>query len=208
MIYPSQPNSTNLYRYYKEVYKVFEEHHLTTAGCPVWDDKIHPLETFIMNCVAQDLIAIEKRKILVSDKLKSANAADYRFCTIGYPNTIQPSDLVSEWRIVESSKWKWGDDRIQRFEFYRDNGKYHPHIHMLIYTNKKPSQIIKELSAKTNIPKNFIDVKSGRYQQHFNYIYGNKTDKKEYDMNKDADVRKQLSLEEVEVKTLEKITFN
>jgi hypothetical protein len=37
-------------------------------------------------------------------------------------------------------------------EFFRDNGKYHPHIHMLIYTSKKRSQIIKELSSKTKIP--------------------------------------------------------
>ena len=79
---------------------------------------------------------------------------------------------------------------------------------MLIYTNKKPCQIIKELASKSNIPKNFIDVKSGRYQDHKNYIYGIKRESKQLDMDKDTIIRKQLSLEEVEIKTIEKITFS
>ena len=208
MIYPSNPNPTNLKLYYTDFFSILKEHSPMTAGRPIWEDSIFPLDRFIMDCVAQDLIQIHKDKQTVALKLRAANCVDYRFITIGYSNEIQPSDLISKWRIVEQSKWKWGDDRIQRFEFYRDDGKYHPHIHMLIYTNKKPSQIIKELSSKTNIPKNFIDVKSGRYVDHKNYIYGNKRESKQSDMDKDKLIRDKLDLEEVEIKTIEKLTFS
>lgn len=145
---------------------------------------------------------IEKMSVLklIKEGVQSAKPelTPYKFVTIGYPHDIADQEFVADVRKWQSTSWIWGSHRIQRFEFFRDSGKRHPHLHMFVYTNKKTSEIIRELSNKTKIDKNFIDVKSGRYHVHLNYINGVKSEQKHEDMQQDAITRNILLLDEVE----------
>lgn len=212
MHYPTHPTVENLLIYYKEKFaywiseagktkpaktehfqgKVFEVSPAYTLPTREWWDK------FIDDCITQDLKEVKRANERIKQKLRESDAAEYRFVTIGYPHENTPEQFIAKWRAVEASKWKWGDDRITRFEFYRNDGKYHPHVHMFIYTDKKKSQIVKELKSKTKLPDNFIDVKTGRLQTHMNYIKGIKQDSKQADMERDAEVREKLGMEEYE----------
>lgn len=203
MAYPNHPTVENLLAFYKKKFEPLMEHAGTyrkdihTGEC-YWLEPLSWWDHFIDDCITQDLKDIRIKNEKIRQKMRESNNADYRFVTVGYPNDISAEEFVKKWRDVEDSKWNWGDDRITRFEFYRENGKYHPHVHMYIYTNKKRCQIIKELSTKSGLDKNYIDVKSGRSETHMNYIKGIKREEKHGDMDRDAKVRETLGISEYE----------
>lgn len=163
-----------------------------------WLEPLSWWDNFIDDCVAQDIMELRKSNDRIRQKMRETHNTDYRFVTVGYPNDISPEEFVKKWRQVEESKWKWGDDRITRFEFYRENGKYHPHVHMFIYTNKKSCHIVRELALKSGLANNYIDVKSGRSETHLNYIKGIKREEKQADIDRDAKVRETLGIPEYE----------
>lgn len=160
-----------------------------------WGDAVDDL---VDDCVTSDMNAhILRQQKIQQLMLKSNKAQSYRFVTISYPKELNPEDLVLRVRKWQSTKWSWGANRIQRFEFTGKQG-YHPHIHMMIFTSKKKSQIIKELSNKTKLESNFIDILDGRYLEHINYIKGQKQESKQAQMEADAEQRNILGLDEYE----------
>ncbi len=160
-----------------------------------WNDSIDDL---VNECVAFDMSNHILRLQKIQKLARNTNKIQkYSFVTISYPKKVNPQELIDKVRKWQATKWKWGSNRLQRFEFTGEFG-YHPHIHMMIFTSKKRSQIIKELSSKTKLATNFIDVLDGRYQDHMDYIKGNKQDSKAKQMEADDAQRILLGIDEYE----------
>lgn len=88
------------------------------------------------------------------------------------------------------------------FEFFGKNLKFHPHIHLLIKTNKKldKKRIIKKLSSQFKINENFIDYKTGNNKhlltKRVNYIKGIKTCIKDACLNADQKYRDEKNIKD------------
>lgn len=195
--YPTLITPERLLPYYQSVFKDVRRHGSPDAidTQEEWEQQI---DTLIDKCVASDIrdkYAYQSRisKLLI----KTNTPTPYKFVTLAYSPELKPLEFLERVRSFQQTRWKWGNNRIQRFEFYSKEG-YNPHLHMFIWTTKKKSQIIKELAKKTKLAPNFIDVRDGRYSVHFSYVNGEKQSSKEEYMKKDDEVRSELDLPEVE----------
>lgn len=80
-------------------------------------------------------------------------------------------------------------------EFYGKDLQYHPHIHLLMKTQKKldRKRIIDKLSKMFDVAPNFIDYKFGStklmYNKRLAYIQGDKTETKSAQLIKDEKFR-------------------
>jgi len=193
--YPKILLPHTLLRYWTKCYEEIRNHPPSHIERAQWEKDVDKL---VDRMVVDDLQIEYQRLEGIKAMLRQSNKAQaYRFITISYPKSLKPDEFVKKVRKWQDTKWKWGTSRIQRFEF---NGKegYHPHIHMLIFTEKKKSQIIKELSSKTKLDSNFIDVLTGRFTDHMNYIKGIKQESKQQQMELDSTARLSLGIQEYE----------
>lgn len=193
--YPKNLTPQSLLTYWTAQYAEVRMHPLPPQSHEEWEQKVDHL---VERLVVDDLQINFLRKQKISRMLReTATPQAYRFITISYPKSLNPTQFVEAIRKWQSTKWKWGSQRLQRLEFTGAEG-YHPHIHMMVFTNKKPSQIVKELSSKTKLKPNFIDVLNGRYKEHLEYIKGQKRESKLAQMASDEAERNLLGLEEYE----------
>lgn len=196
--YPTVLLPDKLQTYYQDVFKDVRNHKPPDYVDKTKEEWINEIDELIDKCVASDIAAKHAYNEKITKMLfKNNTPTPYKFVTLAFPPELKPNEFVERVRKFQNTKWKWGDNRIQRFEFYSKQG-YNPHLHMFIWTTKKKSQIIKELSAKTKLAPNFIDVRDGRYSVHFSYVNGDKQEAKEEYMKKDAAVRLELDLPEIE----------
>jgi hypothetical protein len=196
--YPKSLTSSSLLVYWQHQYRDHRERPprgwVSTDGRN-WTESIDDL---VNDCVASDMSEHILRLQKIQKLTRKGNKIQpYQFVTLNYANEVTPAELVEKVRKWQATKWSWGSNRIQRFEFTGKKG-YHPHIHMMIFTSKKRSQIIKELSNKTKLGTNFIDVLNGRYQDHIDYIKGIKQDSKAKQMEADDAQRIILGIDEYE----------
>lgn len=77
-------------------------------------------------------------------------------------------------------------------EAHTDQG-YRPHVHMMIETKAKPHRIIETISKNFKCSKNFVECKNYKngvlYNEHIQYIQGNKTDNKLENVERDRQER-------------------
>jgi len=90
---------------------------------------------------------------------------------------------------------------IYTFEFYNSVGNPHMHVHILFDLGDmrvRKERIISKFAKDFNLKKNFIDYRFqnsvSRYCTLFNYIKGEKTEKKMESCLKDDEKRKELNL--------------
>lgn len=198
MNYPVLITADKLLTYYREMFREVKQHDPPEYYEKTQEDWIAEIDDLIDRCVVSDLAEKHAYKEKIDKMLYKKNVpVAYKFITLAYPPELEPLEFVSKVREFQEKKWTWGDKRDQRFEFYSKEG-YNPHLHMFVYTNKKKSQVIKELSRKTGLAPNFIDVRDGRYKVHQDYIQGIKQTAKEKYMEQDEILRKELDLEEYE----------
>lgn len=73
-----------------------------------------------------------------------------------------------------------------------------PHIHLFLLTKHRPNRIITNLAKEFNMQPNFIEVKTYRnntlWEEHINYITGNKQDSKLELVKQDDIDREQLGI--------------
>lgn len=84
-------------------------------------------------------------------------------------------------------------------EFAGKDLGFHPHIHMLIPRLVDRTRLIRDLSKKFNIGKNFVDIglrDNSLYLQRLDYIKGNKRDKKIPQVEEDKLVRMKYELKD------------
>ncbi len=198
MNYPVQITANNLLPYYREMFKDVRHHDPPEYYEKTKEDWIAQIDDLIDRCVASDLAEKHAYNEKINKMLFKKNVpVPYKFITLAYSPELKPLEFVEKVREFQNKKWKWANERVQRFEFYSKEG-YNPHLHMFVWTNKKKSQIIKELSSKTGLAPNFIDVRDGRYKIHIDYVRGEKQTSKEQYMEKDKEVRTELDIEEYE----------
>lgn len=195
--YPKILSTSTLLHYWKNQYAEVRQHP-PRDWVPNGKDWGNAVDDLVDDCVTSDMNAHILRQQKIQQLMRKGNKAQpYRFITISYPKEAKPEDFVRRVRKWQSTKWQWGSNRIQRFEFTGKAG-YHPHIHMMVFTDKKKSAIISELSRKVKLEKNFIDCLDGRYKEHIAYIKGQKQESKQAQMDADADQRNILGLSEYE----------
>lgn len=78
-------------------------------------------------------------------------------------------------------KHSYFDKSLWCVEAHTEKG-YRPHIHLMIETKAKPHRIIETIAKNFKCSKNFVECKNYKndilYNEHVQYILGNKTDNK------------------------------
>jgi len=118
------------------------------------------------------------------------------------PDTITLSQLHKR-LMTALSKYKWiqPESYLAVVEANTEGG-YRPHIHLLITSYdkplEKPNRVITALSTHFNISKNSIDCKPYHkgllYQEHVDYIDGNKRDSKKDNVELDRREREEFKI--------------
>lgn len=105
------------------------------------------------------------------------NQRRHQFITVALPNDYSLTKLVEQ--ITNKLKYDYLIGAFVRVENFSDTGE-NLHLHILkdgIYSKTK---IIRDLSRKFKVEKNFINVKTSNkeidYENRKNYIFGNKKD--------------------------------
>jgi len=105
------------------------------------------------------------------------NDRRHQFITVALPNTYPLAQLVNQ--IENDLRYDWIIGSYVRVENFSDTGE-NLHLHILKDGQYTKSKIIRDLSRKFKIAKNFINVKSSNkeidYENRKNYIFGNKKD--------------------------------
>lgn len=145
---------------------------------------------------AHTVIAADLAKELGLVKLDN----EHLFITIGFNHQTFTVPLFKKW-IEKFVQLKWVSMLKAKFELYRENGE-HPHIHMIIKTDKIQSKsqtiqkIWKSSGIKTIVLNScFIDYKICE-PYHFQYIDGNKQQSKLQYVEKDIEFRKNNNIPE------------
>lgn len=152
----------------------------------------------------KDLQKHKAHTIIAADLAKELGLVktnnDYLFITIGFNHQTFNVPLFKKW-IEKFIQLSWIDTFKGKFELYRENGE-HPHIHMIIKTDKiySKSQLIQKIWKSSKIKEivlkeSFIDYKICE-PRHFQYIDGNKTDSKLPFVQKDIEFRKNNNIPE------------
>ena len=103
--------------------------------------------------------------------------------------------------ITENPKIKFFRDKyIWNVEQHTQNG-IRPHIHlMLTDASVRPSRVIETLAKSFGVAKNSIECKRHfngiMYNEHIDYIKGNKTEEKQEDVGKDIAIRMDLEIKD------------
>lgn len=131
------------------------------------------------------------------DILKDLKLNKLYWGLIGFPNDISMNIIKKT--LDKIQKLKIFSDSMYSVEFYSDDGKYNPHIHLLIkpvgsYTMSKLKGQLKKLFAPY-IVKHLGDVNQSDVQGKIDYLQGIKTDKKIANVDKDKEKRKQENIE-------------
>lgn len=122
----------------------------------------------------------------------------HQFITVALPNSYPLGKLDTQ---LTTKINKWLADSLAVVEYHSKSGE-NLHIHILRQGNYSKPKIIRDLSRKFKVDRNFIDVKRSvrdvDYKNRYNYIKGIKVDddKSEY-VEKDREWRKQSGLREL-----------
>lgn len=127
------------------------------------------------------------------------NQRRHQFITVALPNSYSLPVLVNQ--IENKLKYDYLVGAFVRIENFSDTGE-NLHLHILkdgIYSKTK---IIRDLSRKFKVEKNFINVKSSNkeidYENRKNYIFGNKKDdEKQLNVEKDIQWRINNDINEI-----------
>lgn len=119
------------------------------------------------------------------------------------PDTINLSSLYSK-LITALSRYKWIDEGsyIASVEAHTEGG-YRPHIHLLISHSplEKPNRVIKALATHFKVNASSIQCKAYHkgllYQEHIDYIMGDKCEAKQDNVVKDNKERDDLGIPNV-----------
>lgn len=119
----------------------------------------------------------------------------HQFITIGLPNDYP----IKKIKKFIKRPYLWLEDAILSVEKYRKNGE-HLHIHILRKGYHSKTKIIRDLSTKFKVSRNYIDVRKSKssadYTNRNNYIRGIKSDNEKLEcVEKDIEWRKTENLE-------------
>ena len=120
----------------------------------------------------------------------------HQLITLALPNEFEISKIL---KYISKPHSYLQDNAVLAIERYSDSGE-NLHIHILKKGNYSKSKIIRDLSKKFKIQTNFVDVRYGvakdLYQKRLQYIKGEKTEKKELNVEKDKQWRKENELKD------------
>ncbi|AKV62299.1 putative replication initiation protein, partial [Sicyonia brevirostris associated circular virus] len=123
----------------------------------------------------------------------------HQFITVALPQTYDLKKLVSQ--IENELRYDWIIGAYVRVENFSDTGE-NLHLHILKDGQYTKTKIIRDLSRKFKVEKNFINVKSSNkevdYENRYNYILGNKKDAgKLENVQKDKEWRENNDINEI-----------
>lgn len=84
-------------------------------------------------------------------------------------------------------------------EAHTQNG-VRPHVHLMLTTNTKPHRLLEQISHHFNIKKQSVDIKKYHhdiaFNEHVNYLLGNKKSSKTENVEEDRILRAELEIPE------------
>lgn len=121
----------------------------------------------------------------------------HQLITIGLPNDYD----VSQIKKYIKNPHKWLKEAMLSVERFRKNGE-HLHIHILTSKPYNKTRLIRDLSRRFKVEKNYIDVRRSNsmsdYTNRKNYIMGRKScTEKQENCDKDREWRKTVELEDI-----------
>lgn len=117
----------------------------------------------------------------------------HNFITINLPDVeseyLNYYKKLINWDIV----WLKGAKAV--YELHTESGQ-HPHFHIISYSKRKKSTLIRDVAKKFKIEKNFVDVIQIRtlYNKHIDYINGTKVEHKQEYIDEDNNWRSSLNI--------------
>lgn len=120
----------------------------------------------------------------------------HQLITLALPNEFEISKIL---KYISKPHSYLQDNAVLAIERYSESGE-NLHVHILKKGNYSKSKIIRDMSKKFKIQSNFVDVRYGTecdiYQTRLQYIKGEKTSKKELNVEKDKQWRKEKKLKD------------
>lgn len=132
-------------------------------------------------------------KLIINNGYKPPQEIPHYIITLSFDpdKELNETDVIDK---IKSIKY-FQEETAGCFEYFGENGKYHPHAHIVAkykYINK--FNFIKPLAKKLNLQKNFIDVKYGTsseiHERRMKYISGEKGEAKMEQVKLDQKYRK------------------
>jgi len=126
------------------------------------------------------------------DLLKRANLYEeligeekHQLITLALPNEFEISKIL---KYISKPHSYLVDNAVLAIERFSETGE-NLHVHIIKKGNYSKSKIIRDMSKKFKIEPNFVDVRYGiakdMYQKRLQYVKGEKTSKKELNVEKD-----------------------
>ncbi len=120
----------------------------------------------------------------------------HQMITLALPNEFEISKIL---KYISKPHSYLVDNAVLAIERFSDSGE-NLHVHILKKGNYSKSKIIRDMSKKFKIQSNFVDVRYGIdksiYQKRLQYVQGEKTEKKELNVEKDKIWRKDRNLKD------------
>lgn len=143
----------------------------------------------------------EEARIRKLVKVAQGNDAPTALITISVDMELTPEEaILRQKKIIErikSAKYKWLVEASYCFEYYSENQKWNPHIHIKLDKTAPPSVMAQQLRRKLKELTYYINVSIKTEEIHEAYINGDKTGKKTLNHEMDEDFRKLHNLQNI-----------
>jgi len=157
-------------------------------GCNLWKHLLKDdWKRFKDDWYASHLHQIKRKQLYKEEmRYKVLGERYHNFVTINFSINICVKDTID--RLIDWNYFEKGDKGV--VELHTEKGK-HPHFHIISYKKRKRINLIRDISNRFSIDKNFIDVKTHAklYDKHIDYINGVKKEKKKDYVDQDFEWR-------------------